>query len=104
MLMILRMVIGASRTMIAHSLLKMCMPLLHAAMGKAHHKGNETTFRQIGFEPIKTKPLMRGRKGQTIIRLGRDTVQRPEERRVGKECVSTCRYRWLLHDSKNKHT
>src|SRR3546814_15167958 len=26
--------------------------------------------------------------------------QRSEERRVGKECVSTCRYRWSPHHSK----
>src|SRR3546814_18153170 len=28
--------------------------------------------------------------------------QRSEERRVGKECVSTCRYRWSRHPSKKK--
>src|SRR3546814_12276807 len=27
------------------------------------------------------------------------TVGRPEERRVGKECVSTCRYRWSPYQS-----
>src|SRR3546814_18328003 len=30
-------------------------------------------------------------------------VMRSEERRVGKECVSTCRYRWSpYHSKKNK--
>src|SRR3546814_20281808 len=29
--------------------------------------------------------------------------QRSEERRVGKECVSTCRSRWSPHHKKNKH-
>src|SRR3546814_5097047 len=30
-------------------------------------------------------------------------VERSEERRVGKECVSTCRSRWLpYHNKKNK--
>src|SRR3546814_12993752 len=28
--------------------------------------------------------------------------QRSEERRVGKECVSTCRYRWSPHHIKKK--
>src|SRR3546814_13028860 len=28
---------------------------------------------------------------------------RSEERRVGKECVSTCRSRWSPYHSKNKH-
>src|SRR3546814_18508014 len=29
---------------------------------------------------------------------------RSEERRVGKECVSTCRSRWSPYPSKKKHT
>src|SRR3546814_5650512 len=29
-------------------------------------------------------------------------AQRSEERRVGKECVSTCRYRWSPYHKKNK--
>src|SRR3546814_14379573 len=29
---------------------------------------------------------------------------RPEERRVGKECVSTCRYRWAPDHQKKKDT
>src|SRR3546814_15516776 len=28
---------------------------------------------------------------------------RSEERRVGQECVSTCRYRWAPYHSKNKN-
>src|SRR3546814_16040966 len=31
-------------------------------------------------------------------------VPRSEERRVGKECVSTCRSRWSPYNSKNKTT
>src|SRR3546814_17046973 len=27
---------------------------------------------------------------------------RPEERRVGKECVSTCRYRWTQYHKQSK--
>src|SRR3546814_17519585 len=30
--------------------------------------------------------------------------QRSEERRVGTECVSTCRSRWAPYHSKKKHT
>src|SRR3546814_12131273 len=30
-------------------------------------------------------------------------VKRSEERRVGKECVSTCRSRWSPYHSKKKH-
>src|SRR3546814_13837011 len=36
-------------------------------------------------------------------RVGMDHVQpRPEERRVGKECVSTCRSRWSQYHEKKK--
>src|SRR3546814_11544088 len=31
---------------------------------------------------------------QNIFGIGRDDNSGSEERRVGKECVSTCRYRW----------
>src|SRR3546814_14490084 len=34
---------------------------------------------------------------------GRARRQRSEERRVGKECVSTCRSRWSPYHSKKKH-
>src|SRR3546814_13252242 len=36
--------------------------------------------------------------------LGGNTITalRSEERRVGKECVSTCRYRWSPYHSKKK--
>src|SRR3546814_20752014 len=32
-------------------------------------------------------------RGYTVV-VTKSQVPRPEERRVGKECVSTCRYRW----------
>src|SRR3546814_18227400 len=32
-----------------------------------------------------------------------DLQSRSEERRVGKECVSTCRSRWSPYHEKNKH-
>src|SRR3546814_14552881 len=44
------------------------------------------------------------REGQRIGRAAQQIAhQRSEERRVGKECVSTCRLRWsLFHKKKNK--
>src|SRR3546814_19985036 len=36
-----------------------------------------------------------------LLALGR--LARSEERRVGKECVSTCRSRWSPYHSKKKH-
>src|SRR3546814_14830217 len=44
-----------------------------------------------------------GRAGREDPRTGPE-AERPEERRVGKECVSTCRSRWPPHHSKqNPH-
>src|SRR3546814_14993678 len=39
------------------------------------------------------------RVGESVARVA---VERSEERRVGKECVSTCRSRWSPYHSKNK--
>src|SRR3546814_13378669 len=36
----------------------------------------------------------------TISSAARPSTARSEERRVGKECVSTCRYRWSPYHSK----
>src|SRR3546814_7744237 len=36
-------------------------------------------------DPLKLAPILAGMKHKTM---------RPDERRVGKECVSTCRSRW----------
>src|SRR3546814_12824832 len=42
-----------------------------------------------------TGQSFRARFGQELtLPLDLQTVSRSEERRVGKECVSTCRYRW----------
>src|SRR3546814_18856903 len=38
------------------------------------------------------------------IAVGPVRTQRSEERRVGKECVSTCRSRWSPYHSKKKMT
>src|SRR3546814_11542515 len=44
------------------------------------------------------EPLVRG-----LVRLDAvDRLARSEERRVGKECVSTCRSRWSPYHSKKK--
>src|SRR3546814_19475997 len=36
------------------------------------------------------------------IEMPRQDARRSEERRVGKECVSTCRYRWSPYHYKTK--
>src|SRR3546814_13469355 len=40
---------------------------------------------------------------ELIYDVLRTTARRPEERRVGKECVSTGRVRWSRYHSKKKH-
>src|SRR3546814_12191480 len=42
--------------------------------------------------------------GSTPFTIVRATQFRSDERRVGKECVSTCRSRWSPYHYKTKHT
>src|SRR3546814_20892361 len=39
----------------------------------------------------------------SVLRVAEGRDRRSEERRVGKECVSTCRSRWSPYHLKNKH-
>src|SRR3546814_18413138 len=55
--------------------------------------------REVVLQPILRAPVTVSSAGvsrEYLEMITRDTVvlTRPEERRVGKECVSTCRYRW----------
>src|SRR3546814_13964388 len=49
-------------------------------------------------------PSRLGRDGRRAVRnrLISAMVDRSEERRVGKECVNTCRYRWPPYHKKKK--
>src|SRR3546814_12720591 len=58
-------------------------------------KGDEPTVLQIFLAKRRARPL--GRDQEDVeVRPGFDEreADRSEERRVGKECVSTCRSRW----------
>src|SRR3546814_14332332 len=48
---------------------------------------------------VDTKSTVRGRLGSPSAT---STFDRSEERRVGKECVSTCRSRWYTYHKKKK--
>src|SRR3546814_19637751 len=48
-------------------------------------------------------PSILGHEGAGIVREVGAGVTRSEERRVGKECVSTCRSRWSPYNYKQKH-
>src|SRR3546814_16148791 len=66
-----------------------CVPDDHKSAGK---KSKEKSARFVSF---------RDDAGQFRFRL----LTRSEERRVGKECVSTCRFRWSPdHSKKNIQT
>src|SRR3546814_5271401 len=73
--------------------------------------------RGIAVEPGKEAPLRikrdlapveleahgpRRHRAEDPAALGQLAAQRSEERRVGKECVSTCRSRWSPYQSKKK--
>src|SRR3546814_15968185 len=75
----------------------------------AHQVGREGAGRKvtprpaIGTDPVELVDAQMG----VIIEIGLDqrpvAVRRSEERRVGKEWVSTCRSRWSReHEKKNK--
>src|SRR3546814_20873018 len=61
-------------------------------------------FPRFGFEPA-TRPVARS---ECFMRLAQASTNyvalRSEERRVGKECVSTCRSRWSPYHYKKKNT
>src|SRR3546814_17175319 len=54
----------------------------------------DITYQAVTISPSETEAavinLLRFHEADTAL-------LRSEERRVGKECVSTCRYRWLLY-------
>src|SRR3546814_13665909 len=63
-------------------------------------KGRRTAprTRQPGSQRARPRSL-----GQAPDGLGPGNDRRSEERRVGKECVSTCRSRWSPYHSKKKN-
>src|SRR3546814_2082446 len=49
--------------------------------------------------------LAAARAGKRLLLANKESLVRSEERRVGNECVSTCRFRWSpYHTKKNKKT
>src|SRR3546814_17719814 len=48
--------------------------------------------------------IMSFARGPAVLLLVGGAIFRSEERRGGKECVSTCRYRWSPYHEKKKKT
>src|SRR3546814_13636129 len=86
------------------------LELRNRAVGKlASAREITTALRLIEFEPRRVQPLLelggardlvllglpaRGQFGRLLFEIGEVGLERSDERRVGKECVSTCRSRW----------
>src|SRR3546814_14277348 len=77
---------------------RMAHPQHHAVgeVGVEPHAGSERD-RVVGVDPHDRGPDRRGDAGGD-----EHGPLRSEERRVGKECVSTCRSRWSPYHSKKK--
>src|SRR3546814_13695777 len=84
-------------------------PVVHARGRLAYPRlfdvlGDRAGKRRVGRPP---RPVGARRLARARDRLWRQRHIRSEERRVGKECVSTCRYRWSPYPSnkqKKSHT
>src|SRR3546814_14462623 len=66
---------------------------------RAHALSNDIVQKEV-VQLIRTDHVLGALDG--AVSVGRD--QRSEERRVGKECVSTCRSRWSPYHSKKKES
>src|SRR3546814_19473789 len=61
------------------------------------------TFRVIGLDSSACSALMLTPGSTSAKVLDELTIERSEERRVGKECVSTCSSRWSPYHKKKKN-
>src|SRR3546814_19054885 len=81
----------------------LCRPwavLLIGDLGRVE-SGESEIARPERFEPVDRLVRQRphGVGGERLVQMGEG---RSEERRVGQECVSTCRYRWSPSHYKKK--
>src|SRR3546814_3754741 len=54
-------------------------------------RGDEVTAVILNIDPVEQRASLSRKR---LMPFSAGDVDRSEERRVGKECVSTCRYRW----------
>src|SRR3546814_15891145 len=81
-----------------------CVGTLQAILGHAKHKGLLETHPTLGAKKLAGKKRTRRLSAAEIEMLGKAIAyaERSEERRVGKECVSTFRSRWSPYHIKKK--
>src|SRR3546814_11135874 len=80
------------------------LPAMEAAHTETHaqrHAPATPTTRIITLAPHITELVFAAGAGDKIVGT---VLSRSEERRVGKECVSTCRSRWSPYHYKKKQT
>src|SRR3546814_15131598 len=67
-----------------------------AVIGRAAHAPRVQQLAVVGRRGVFEQPLVLGEERPLVADegLGGADVDRSEERRVGKECFSTCRFRW----------
>src|SRR3546814_14447832 len=66
--------------------------------------GSDKPDLRIALELVDVAELVEGSGFKVFTDWAGNEGGRSEERRVGKECVSTCRSRWSpSHEQKNKH-
>src|SRR3546814_20477944 len=81
---------GSGKSVTAHAIMGLLSPdQLHVSQGEILYRGENL----VGLPASKWYKLR-----------GKSFGMRSEERRVGKECVRTCRSRWSAYHSKKKKT
>src|SRR3546814_17294914 len=66
-------------------------------------EGQEGLFHHAVGHRSLPSPTVGGATRQQSVRNGLEELARSEERRVGKDCVSTCTTRWSPYHSKKKN-
>src|SRR3546814_18274356 len=74
----------------------------HDEQSATHDQPDDGDQHQLGRSGLECDRERETRAAVLVVvdQAGQRTDQRSEERRVGKECVSTCRYRWSPYNEK----
>src|SRR3546814_3744630 len=79
------------------------LPILSTAVGDEGGFAPNVPNHEAAIQLILKAIAEAGYEPGSQIALGLDCASRSAERRVGKECVSTCRSRWSPYHSKKKY-
>src|SRR3546814_19253126 len=79
------------------------LPALHARMPPVQNLP-QPEIEPVHLDPVDPGPGRDARRHQPVQLSGKADLSRSEERRVGKECVSTCRSRWSPYHYKQNNS